>query len=263
MLVFAAHVPHTPLLLPTVGRDNTEKLKKTTQALKIVAEELYAARPEVIFLISGHGNPTPEIFTVNLNNSYQTNLSEFGDLATKLEYLPELSCVDALQKNSRRAKLPFSVFSEPNLGHATAIPLIMLTEKFKKITVLPFFTAPNLSTKNHFKLGRVLKEVIHLSNKRIAVISAGDLSHALNNQAPAGLRPEGKKFDLAVRGAVKTAVASGLLQLDDELINRAAECALRPIITLFGLLDGVDIRTEELCYEAPFGVGYLTAWFRF
>lgn len=261
MLVFAAHVPHTPLLLPTVGQKNTEALKKTREALKIVAEELYAARPEVVLILTEHGNPSPEVFTINLNDRYQTDLNEFGDLATKINYSSELLEIDKLQRFVRRAGLPFTMFSDPSLGHGVAVPLIILTEKLKKITVLPLFAATQLSAKEHFEFGRILKETIISSNKRVAVISAGDLSHALSSNAPAGLRPEGAKFDETLRQALKNVAASKLLQLDAEFLTKAAECTYRPVLIMLGLLEGTNVKPEELCYETPFGVGYLTVQF--
>jgi len=261
MLVFAAHVPHTPLLLSTVGRENTEALVKTSEALKIVAEELYAARPEVVFILAEHGNPSTNAFAVNLNDKYKTDLSEFGDLATKIEYASELAEVDKIQRLVRRAQIPFTMFSEPSLGHAVAVPLITLTGKLKKITVLPLYAASELSAKQHFEFGQTLREIILASDKRIAVISAGDLSHALSSDAPAGLRPEGAEFDAAARQAVNSVTASGLLQLDPTTITQAAECAYYSILIILGILEGANVRPKELCYEAPFGVGYLTVQF--
>lgn len=261
MLIFAAHVPHTPLLLPTIGRENTEALKKTREALKIVAEELYAARPEVLVVLASHGNPSPEAFAVNLNDSYETDLSEFGDITTKLKYTSELGTIDRLQRFTRRSNTPFTMFSDLSLGYAVAVPLITLTEKFKKVPIIPLFSAPRLSAKEHFEFGHLLNDFISLSDRRLAVVSAGDLSHALSSKAPAGLRPESARFDETVRQAMNSVAASGLLGLDTEFVNKAAECAYYPILIMLGLLDDMKVRPEELSYETPFGVGYLTVQF--
>lgn len=262
MLVFAAHIPHTPLVLPSVGREYIEELKKTRDALKIVAEELYATQPEVIIILAGHGNPTPEVFSANFNNFFNTDLAEFGDLVTKLKYPSEISCLDKLQRLARHSEIPFTLFSDPSLGHAVAVPLITLTEKLKKFSVLPLFTAPDLSAKAHFEFGKILKEIIAASDRRVALISSGDLSHALTKKSPAGLKPEGKKFDDAMREATKNINASGLLQLDPKFIKKASQCAYLSTLALLGVLEGTNTKAEELSYEAPFGVGYLTVMFR-
>jgi len=261
MLVYAAHVPHTPLLLPTIGRENTDVLKKTNEALKIVAQELYAARPEVLIILAGHGNPSPEVFALNLNNSYQTDLSEFGDLTTKKNFTCELGCADQLQRFLRHSHMPFTLFSNQSLSYTVSVPLIKLTEKIKTLSILPIFSAPKLSPKKHFEFGQLLKEIVATTDKRVAVISTGDLSHALSTNAPAGLHTEGAEFDENIREALKSVTVSGLLQLDPELIAKASECAYQPILMLLGLLEGANIRPEELSYEFPFGVGYLTVQF--
>jgi AmmeMemoRadiSam system protein B len=262
MLVFAAHVPHTPLVLPSVGREHLEETKKTREALKIVAEELYASRPEVIIILAGHGNPAPDAFAANFNDSYKTNLAEFGDIVTKLVYPAEIKCADKLQRLARHESLQFTMFSDPSIGHAVAVPLITLTEKLKKFTILPLFTAPDLSAKEHFDFGKILLEVVASSDKRVAIISSGDLSHALTKKSPAGFKTEGQKFDNILRESVNNINAAGLVQLDPKFVKKASQCTYRSVLILLGVLESNNAKAEELCYEAPFGVGYLTVMFR-
>jgi len=109
--------------------------------------------------------------------------------------------------------------------------------------------------------GRALKDVVLHSPRRIAVIASGDLSHALSSNAPAGYRPEGEEFDGAVRQAIEHMATSQLLSLPASTVSAAAECAYRPLLMLFGLLEGMKVRPEMLGYESPFGVGYLTVQF--
>ncbi|MGI6554907.1 MAG: hypothetical protein ACOX2P_06015 [Bacillota bacterium] len=52
-----------------------------------------------------------------------------------------------------------------------------------------------------------------------------------------------------------------LLSLSDELIERAGQCGLRPLLMLMGAFDGYSVRSTIHYYEGPFGVGYLTAEF--
>ncbi|MFW6381463.1 MAG: AmmeMemoRadiSam system protein A, partial [Bacillota bacterium] len=53
-----------------------------------------------------------------------------------------------------------------------------------------------------------------------------------------------------------------ILRLDPQLIEKAGECGLRPLIIMLGSLDGLGIRTEVKSYEGPFGVGYAVASFK-
>ena len=67
MLVFAAIVPHPPILIPQIGKDNLKKLKKTVAAFNLLEEDLNAARPDVIVVISPHGEVNFDAFTINTN----------------------------------------------------------------------------------------------------------------------------------------------------------------------------------------------------
>ena len=51
MLTFAAIVPHPPVLIPSIGKENIDKLKKTIRALDILEEELNQANPDTIIVI--------------------------------------------------------------------------------------------------------------------------------------------------------------------------------------------------------------------
>jgi aromatic ring-opening dioxygenase LigB subunit len=260
MLVFAAYTPHTPLLLPGIGKQHLEKLLSTRGAMDHLAEELYAVRPETIVLVSGHGAHFPGAYSVNLHDHYQVNLSEFGDLTTHEEYRPDLAFIDRLQREVRRAQMPMKLFSDPVLDYGSAVPLLVLADRLPGVKIVPI-SYSGLPPKSHLEFGRHLKEIIQASQARIAVVASGDLSHALSADAPAGLRREGKSFDTAVREAVANVSVSKLLALDPKVVHRAAECGYRPLLILMGLMEGMNVKPEELVYESPFGVGYLVAHF--
>ncbi|MBI1908514.1 AmmeMemoRadiSam system protein B [Candidatus Uhrbacteria bacterium] len=260
MLVFAAYAPHTPLLLPTVGKHTLESLVATRGAMDHLAGELYAAHPETILVLSGHGPQCPEAFSANLHDPYRADLTAFGDLTTQEAFHPDLTLLDALQRRLRRADVPFALFSEEQLDAGSTVPLLILAEHLPQARIVPFFPG-DVPPKAHFECGRLLKDVVAASPRRIAVIACGDLSHALSKGAPAGLRKEGALFDAAAREAVHTLSPSRLLNVEPKIVSRAVECGYRPLLLLLGLLDGMAAEPEELSYEAPFGVGHLVAHF--
>jgi len=111
----------------------------------------------------------------------------------------------------------------------------------------------------HLEFGKNLKEAILNTAKRIAVIASGDLSHCLTENAPAKFNPAGKEFDDMLIKLLKKEDAQGIVNLDKILIENAAECGLRSILILLGILNHIKFQTKILSYEAPFGVGYLVA----
>ena len=52
---------------------------------------------------------------------------------------------------------------------------------------------------------------------------------------------------------------SELVKLDSALIEAAGECGLRSFVALGGYCGADPVPTRVLAYEAPWGVGYLTA----
>src|SRR5262245_47834651 len=65
MIVFAAIVPHSPLLLPSIGKDKSEALAKTIAAYKEIEEALYLSKAETIVMISPHAQAYPDAFSEN------------------------------------------------------------------------------------------------------------------------------------------------------------------------------------------------------
>ncbi|MCK4267982.1 MAG: AmmeMemoRadiSam system protein A, partial [Actinomycetia bacterium] len=88
---------------------------------------------------------------------------------------------------------------------------------------------------------------------------SGDLSHRLSHEGPYGFSALGSVFDEKVKEIVASGRLSELLNIDNSLSVPAAECGLRSFVTLAGLLSKLEIETNILSYEGPFGIGYLVA----
>lgn len=259
-LVFAAITPHPPLIIPAIGKEMTKKVAQTEKAFTQLEEDLYLSRPETLIIISPHGSYFKDSFTVNGCPEYETDLREFGDLTTKLKFKGDMQFASKLRQKTKGGNFPAVMISEKFIDHGTAVPLYFLLRHLPALPILPLgFCA--LDWKTHLDFGYLLKDQIMNANKRIAVIASGDLSHALANDAPAGFAPEGEKFDAKIQELLSSRNTAGMLNLDPGLVERAAECGFRSFLILMGVLRGVNYTYKHLSYEAPFGVGYLTANF--
>jgi len=259
-LVYAAITPHPPLLIPNIGKDVLKKLDKTKIALEKMEEELYLSKPDIIIIISAHGTYFSDAFTINVCPEYHTNLKEFGDLVTKLNFKGEMNLSSTIRERTKEEKIPTTMISEPTLDHGSAVPLFYLTRHLSDIKIIPI-SYSGLDWKTHLDFGYLIKEKILDSNKRIAVIASGDLSHALNTNSPAGFNPAGIKFDEKIQELLAHRNVSGMLQMDAEFVKNASECGFKTFLILMGILKNIDYTYRQHSYEAPFGVGYLTANF--
>lgn len=260
-LVYAGITPHPPILIPNIGKDNIHKIKNTVNALKQMEQDLYAAKPDSIVLISPHGIVLLDAFLINLCDKYESDFGQFGDFATNLEFRPNLSLVEHLRM-SINDRIPLTVASEPKLDHGATVPLFYLTQHLPNISLVPISYCL-LDYPAHIKFGEILKEQIFNTNERIALIASGDLSHRLTKDAPAGYSPQGKEFDIKLVELLKNRDLENILNLDPQLIENAGECGLRSVLTLLGVIKNINYQTEILSYEGPFGVGYLVASFNF
>ncbi len=260
MLVFAAHTPHSPLLLPSINKDQLPRVQKTRVAMQELADELYAVHPDTILLLSEHPTVFPDAFSVNVSDPYTFDVSEFGQMSFDKKMHPDMLLVDRLQRSLRKQGQNMTLTTDEALNFTAAVPLTLLTERLPDVRLVPV-TYSELDAKSHFQFGQAMKDSIMESPKRIAVIVAGDLSHALTNESPAEFSQDGAIYDAKIQELIAQKNTAGLLQLDETLIAHAKETNYRLLCMTFGLLENISVQPEILSYEAPFGVGYLVANF--
>jgi aromatic ring-opening dioxygenase LigB subunit len=260
MLVFSAIVPHSPILLPTIGKNYQSKLKKTLGAIKTLEEDLYVSKPETLIFFSPHGNRSPDTFSINLATHYETNFQEFGDFATKIKFASDSFLVERLQYSLRHNNIPLLLTTEQFLDYGTAVPAFLLTQHLPQIALIPIHDS-DLSLIRHYEFGQGMQEDLFNTHKRIALIASADLSHCLTDKAPGGFSPEGKKFDETLVQAIKNYDLKSLFDLESKALTAKA-CGLKTIAMMLGALEKINCSPELLSYEGPFGIGYLVAKFK-
>lgn len=260
-IVFAAITPHPPILLPSVPEQVRERLADTRRAFVELEKELYAAQPDVIVIISAHTGAFPDSFTVNAHPHFSSNFAEFGDLETKPNWKGATMLATKLS-HIPNSPVPVRLINDEIVDHGVGIPALFLTAHLPNVKILPIGFS-TLSSKQHLDFGEHIKEMLIPSGVRVAIIASGDLSHTLSARAPGGFNVLGKKFDHTVQELLFAKNTVGLTNLDPHLIKNSKECGYRSILILLGALKNSDAHFESLCYEYPFGIGYLTGLFRF
>jgi len=258
MIVFAAIVPHSPLLIPSIGKEHTAKLQKTLEAYKTIEQDLYLSKPETLCIIAPHGPRYPDAFSANMAGSYTGTLKAFGDFATTVTAKSDYMLMDHMHRKMREEGVPFTLTSSEELDYGYTIPIIMLATHLQSWKLVPL-SPSMMDGKAHYEFGRQIKRVLHSETRRVAIIASADLSHKLSDQSPGGPSIEGPKFDEAIQKSAAAADPSHLLNLPIDVIENSSQCGYRPIATLLGTLDNINVKPKVLNYEMPFGVGYLTA----
>ncbi len=254
-LVFAAIVPHTPILIPPIGKENIKKLELTNQAYLKLASLLKKAQPDTILIISPHGNINQNNFVFNLNPQFSGDFQTFGDFSIKQNWPGEVGLTYKIREHLE-TKVPIQLVSITELDYGSTVPLYMLARDMPETKIIPLYYS-GLPNKDHYRFGQLLKKELLISRHKIAVLASGELSHRLTKKSPAGYSPHGKKFDKKIIGLLKNKKNQALLELDQNLIAEANECGLRSILILCGILNNIEYEPQLLSYEFPFGVGYM------
>ncbi|MFA5070180.1 MAG: AmmeMemoRadiSam system protein B [Patescibacteria group bacterium] len=261
MLTFASICPHPPLLIPNIGQENIKQVVKTQKSLEKLEEIFYASKPDAVVIISPHAPLIPESFGINIAEKFTGDFQEFGDFSLKLKYKSDQAFAHRLRERVEKNQFPSVLINQENLDHGNLVPLYYLTRHLPNLPLIPL-SFSLLDLKTHYDYGRIISEEIHATNRRIAVIASGDLSHRLIPSAPAGYSQKGKVFDKKLIELIQKREAEEIIRLDPLLIEEAGECGLRSILILLGCLNQKEYTPEILSYEGPFGVGYLVANFR-
>lgn len=258
-IITAALVPHSPLLIPAIGKKHYGLLTKTEQAYQEIENDLYAGRTEAIVVISPHSQEG-EYIGVNTGREFEIKFEEFGDFSTKFHVSGDAELARKIKEEQPRGG-KIRLLRQPCLDHGAGVPLYMLTSHLKEVGTVPVRPSRE-GLEYHFLFGRHLKNILQRENKRIAVLASGDLSHSLTRSAPAGYSPKAAKFDQKIIDIIKNKEEfKEITEINEKTAEEVQVCALKPLAVLLGIFETIEFEPQLLSYEHPFGVGYLTMKF--
>ena len=265
--VWAALMPHPPILVPEVGRGRENEARETLKGLELLVESLRDQRPDVLLVLSPHQPYAPGALFLNSAGRAAGTLAPFGAPSVTIG----IACPGELYRAAadRLSALGTRIRegSRPDLtsDQGTLVPLYFLRQAWGQDgESLPENLPPTLLASpigltpgEAFSLGERL--ALFDDSLRWGLLASGDLSHRLTPDAPAGYSPEGRVFDAAVLEALRSADAGPLISLSPETLKAAGECGLRSVMTMLGLAGAVRGAIRVFSYEGPFGVGYCSA----
>ena len=261
-ILMAAIVPHPPIILPIIGQGQEYEIRATTAAYREIARRVRQLAPDTIVVLSSHATSYADYFHISPGKKARGDMKRFGaeQLQVNVNYDEEFSL--ALEKNAKRAGLPAGTKGEREkaLDHGTIIPLTFLAERELPCEVVRIGISA-LSAVEHYRLGKCIKKTAEELNRSVVVVASGDLSHKLLETGPYGYHASGPAFDRQATEAFAEGDFLRLMTLDAALCEEAAECGLGTFWILAGTLDRMNVKSELLSYEGPFGVGYAVAAF--
>ena len=192
-------------------------------------------------------------------------LPSVGSEQDRTQVKDTIGTLENLGKKLKELKPDSIIISSPHPDWGFNVPLFFLAKDFKgkTETYLTGLEDPAFYFEKGKKVFHETYNMKHETDKKVALIGSGDLSHCLKEEGPYGFHSDGPKFDKALIKFLKEKDIENLLKLD-QMFPQAGECGLRSFCFILGILEasGINWQPEILSYEAPFGVGYLVANFK-
>ena len=258
-LLYSAIVPHSPILLPSIGKEYTEQLKATISGLETINAHLRELEIDTIVLIASEGDSTPrggeETFFIHAPEQYKADFIEFGDLRTKLEFNTDHFLADQIKRELLNAGLSVQYHSTEKLGYDSAVPLSYLVKGIEAKVVL--IHPSGASAKQQFLFGKELQKSLQESPRHIALIASGELSHRLTPESPAGYWKDALSFDQQLIKMLKEKRYRKILNLKPEVLIEAQACGLSAFLVLLGAIEHINFTAHQISYEGPLGIGHL------
>ncbi|MEK7648386.1 MAG: class III extradiol dioxygenase subunit B-like domain-containing protein [Patescibacteria group bacterium] len=255
-IVYSAILPHSPILLPTIGKDVADKVSVTSQSFAKVAVELSECTIDTILVITNPDSKgISDTFTIQTGEIVKATFEEFGDFVTQKEIKCDTVLALAIKRGLEEQHILSQFNSDEKLDYSASVPLILLNALGTKIVVIQ---PPDCSFKTLMTYGEVLQKIIQQSDKRIAVIASGDLSHALTADAPLGLRLEATVVDQDIITLFRSRrmPVRKITSFQKDAALHAGVCGLNAFVLLGGMLHHMNFKPHFQSYEGPLGVGY-------
>lgn len=257
-LIYSALLPHSPVLMPTIGKEHSEKMQQTRTAIESIHTILTELQPDTIVIIAAHDEPKPKkLACLHLAASYTGSFEEFGDLVTKLEFSSDPVLADKIKAALKDAGFHMQYESEQALDYGASVPLSFIIKGItSKIIVI---NPADASLKKQFEFGKELQKVLQESEKKIACIASGDLAHTIIE----GSGAISAQFDNDFIAFFRAQKIKKILQIPLHIIHERGACGIPSFVMLTGMLDHMAHTQTIHSYESPLGVGLLVADFTF
>lgn len=251
-VVFAALVPHAPLLIPSIGKAHTARAAKTCQALRSIAQDLYASQPETLIFLSPHAPCVRGAFSANVAETYLASLKAFGDLREPARWRSRLAFGQDLKEQCESHGIPFALRSEAALDYGAVVPLAFFREALADLPLIPL-SITDLDAAAHARFGAVLRELVETKGRRTAIVASGHLSEQLPDAGGDDRDFWHEQFDRTLLVALKQRSLPSLLALNNQTVKDFHSCAYYPLVILVSAIGETATRFTLRSFERPFG----------
>ena len=257
MLLSAYIVPHPPILVKEIGKGEEERIAKTRSAYQRIAKEIKEQRPDTLIVFSPHAPSYYDYISISSGESAYGDFEAFRAPRIEFHETYDVNLASQVAQEAHKAGIPAGLKGDnPSiLDHGTMVPLYFIEQEYTQFQLVRIAVS-GLDRVVQQKFGRCIANVLKQNQSRVIVIASGDLSHKLKDDGPYGFTKEGPIFDEELISIIKRNDYDALMQMDEIITEKSAQCGFPSLLMLSGVLSGYAYRSSFLSYENTFGVGY-------
>ncbi|MBT3221257.1 MAG: hypothetical protein HN348_19415 [Proteobacteria bacterium] len=248
---------HAPIVVPEVGGRRSDECAKTTAAMKEAACFIVDGAPDVLVILSPHTQRARTGWCIVDGEALFADFSRFRVPECTINLPNAVETVALLHTVARSRGLETVPLPTHPLDHGAAVPLHFLCQAGWSgptvVIALPWSGADEVA------MGEVIRTAAQMADQRWAIVASGDMSHRLAPGAPAGFDPRAKEFDQRFTELITAGELRAAFDIDSALRELAAEDVVQTTAVASAAVDWDSRGHRTLCYEGPFGVGYLEA----
>ena len=250
-------VPHPPLIVPAVGRGGEAEIEETTRAYEKVAEEIAELKPDTIVISSPHTVMYADYFHISPGIHAAGDFGDFRAKRVKFEVKYDERFAMQWANHAAVNEIDAGVLGEKDsrLDHGTMVPLFFITKRYTDFKLVRIGLS-GFSLATHYRMGQLAATVADELGRRVVFVGSGDLSHRTQVYGPYGFNPAGPVYDERIMDVMGRGAFDELLDFEDALCEKAAECGHRSFVMMAGSLDRKAVRIEKLVHQDVTGVGY-------
>lgn len=249
-------VPHPPLIVEEIGKDNIEKIKKTKESYIEVAKEIAKLKPDTIIVSSPHAPLYRDYFYLPNEEMAIGSFSRFGAPEVKFNQKYDTELIKEVERISKEKDFPCGrIDSKEELDHGTMVPLYFIN-KYLSDYNLVVIGLSGISLESNYEMGKIILDAVNNLDRKVVYVASGDLSHKLQEYGPYGFAKEGPIYDEKIIDVMSNAKFDELLKFDEDLLDKAAECGHRSFIMMSGFLSNTKVVPKFYSHEDVTGVGY-------
>lgn len=263
-IIYSALVPHSPVLLPSIGKELASLVSQTTQSLKKIYHKLEKNPPECIVILHSHtlNQKLKDTLYLQLPTIYKTSYKDFGDLETQEEYTPDIVLASELKNEMSEDSISLTYISDEKMEYPSSVPLHGIVNQNSQIKILVLHI-PETYDSSLSRYGSILQRTLQRSSKRIALFATGNLSALLHSDTPEDIRHQAQKFDEDWVVYFRNSKKKKTPLLSQELSKKMAVCGLPAFLTLLAIVQSMNYRTHFYSYENNAGVGHIVCEYTF